>query len=30
MFKKILGAAQAWFGPHTRGGPDGSAMDADG
>lgn len=25
-----LGAAQAWFGPHTRGGPDGSAMDADG
>jgi len=25
-----LGAAQAWFGPHTRGGPDGSAMDAEG
>ena len=25
-----LGAAQAWFGLHTRGGPDGSAMDAEG
>ncbi|MNT62231.1 L-arabinolactonase [compost metagenome] len=25
-----LEPAQAWFGPHTRGGPDGSAMDAEG
>ena len=25
-----LAPAQAWFGPHTRGGPDGSAMDVEG
>jgi len=25
-----LDPAQVWFGPHERGGPDGSAMDADG